>query len=59
MKLASNRALCAVVVSSAGNEYDHALSTNGEFMSATGLTHPEDVETREPVLDTVDRVSEL
>jgi hypothetical protein len=59
VKLASNRALCAVVVSSAGNEYDHALSTNGEFMSATGLTHPEDVETREPVLDTVDRVSEL
>jgi hypothetical protein len=28
-------------------------------MRATGLTHQEDVETREPVLDTVDRVSEL
>jgi hypothetical protein len=28
-------------------------------MRATGLTHQEDVETREPVLDTVDRVSDL
>ncbi|MGA7814673.1 hypothetical protein [Caballeronia sp.] len=28
-------------------------------MLATGLTHQEDVETREPILDTVDRVSEL
>jgi hypothetical protein len=31
----------------------------GEVMRATGLTHQADVETREPVLDTVDRVSEL
>ncbi|MGF6758856.1 hypothetical protein [Paraburkholderia sp. GAS334] len=28
-------------------------------MHATGLTHQEDVETREPVLDTIDRVSEF
>lgn len=31
----------------------------GEVMRANGLTHQADVETREPVLDTVDRVSEL
>jgi hypothetical protein len=42
-----------------GNELDHALSTKGEFMCACGLTHQADVETRESVLDTVDRVSEL
>jgi hypothetical protein len=28
-------------------------------LMATGLTYHEDVETREPILDTVDRVSEL
>lgn len=28
-------------------------------MNAAGLTHEEDAETREPILDTVDRVSEL
>jgi hypothetical protein len=44
---------------SASNERDHALSAKGELMRATGLTHQEDVQTREPILDTVDRVSEL
>jgi hypothetical protein len=35
------------------------LTAAGEFMRATSPTDQENVETREPVLDTVDRVSEL
>jgi hypothetical protein len=57
--LVANLVLCPVIASSAANQYDHAISAHGEFTSSTGMTHPEDVETREPVLDTVDRISEL
>ena len=48
-----------VIASSAANQYDHAICAHEEIMCTTGMTHPEDVETREPVLDTVDRISEL
>jgi hypothetical protein len=51
--------LHAVPVRSAGKEHDHPYPQKGAFMCATGLTNREDVETREPILDTVDRVSEL
>jgi VIT1/CCC1 family predicted Fe2+/Mn2+ transporter len=51
--------LRTVPARSASNKRDHPLSAQGEFMRATDLTHQEDIETREPILDTVDRVSEL
>jgi hypothetical protein len=42
-----------------GDENNHVLIAVGDLMDFAGLTAHKDIDAREPVLDTVDRVSEL